>query len=63
MDQTESRGAEILPILGNAKVILALAGTVYGAACQGFLEATLEPFLSDEVFLLSLPFKAIFKCK
>ncbi len=49
MDQVEPKGAEILPILGNAKVILALAGTVYGAACQGFLEATLEPFLSAEV--------------
>jgi len=39
----------MLPILGNPKVLLALSGTVYGAACQGFLEATLEPFLSKEV--------------
>jgi len=31
------------------KVLLALAGTVYGASCQGFLEATLEPFLADQV--------------
>jgi hypothetical protein len=30
-------------------VILALSGTVFGAACQGFLEATLEPFLADQV--------------
>ena len=37
--------------------MLALSGTVYGAACQGFLEATLEPFLAKEVKLEGGHFK------
>ena len=35
----------LMSVLSNPKVWLALSGTVMGASCQGFLEASLEPYL------------------
>ncbi len=43
---------QILPVLKNVNVLLALSGTVYAAAVQGLLEACLEPYL--EQFHLSI---------
>jgi predicted MFS family arabinose efflux permease len=37
--------AELWPVLSNPRVLVALSGTIYGASCQGLLEACLEPYL------------------
>ena len=43
----------LMSILSNPKVLIALSGTVMGASCQGFLEASLEPYL-EETYSLSV---------
>ena len=48
----EKRPVGLCEVLRNPRVLQALSGTVFGASCQGLLEACLEPYL--ETFNLSI---------
>lgn len=51
-DSNPGHQTQLLPVLKNLDVILALTGTVFAASVQGLLEACLEPYL--EQFHLSI---------
>ena len=44
-DDYDQPNIQLLPVLKNPKVLIALSGTIFGASVQGLLEANLEQFL------------------
>ena len=44
-DDNDQPNIQLLPVLKNPKVLIALSGTIFGASVQGLLEANLEQFL------------------